>query len=155
MDWTDFASASGGFTRTDPALLTTLTLSKPVEASIEQWPKERSDLSKRLHKSQKESLPFNYDTTPRFGVESGWPEESDTRLQGQPSGQGRVYIEEAFVDFWADLGMGGGWVDRTELTFRESNWAIVSLRVAVGRYQVGVEHELTAIAGIPGTTVHR
>lgn len=40
--------------------------------------------------------------------------------------QGRVYVEEAFVDCWADLMMGGGWLDREELTFKEANWAIVS-----------------------------
>lgn len=43
--------------------------------------------------------------------------------------KGRVWIEEAFVDCWADLMMGAGWVERDELTFRESNWAIVSFTV--------------------------
>lgn len=121
MDWTDFASPSGGFTRTDPALTTTLTFSAPLKTSIEQWPKERSDLHRRLHKSHKDSVPFNHDTSPRFGDKSGWDGEGEVR-----DSKGRVYIEEAFVDFWADIALGGGWVHRSELTFRESSWIIVS-----------------------------
>jgi hypothetical protein len=126
MDWTDFASSSGGFTRTDPALTTTLTFSAPLAQSIESWPKERTDLSKRLHKSNKDSVPFHHDTTPKFGEASGWSESAGG--EEKRDGKGRVYLEEAFLDFWADLGLGGGRVDRAELTFRESSWAIVSCR---------------------------
>jgi hypothetical protein len=40
--------------------------------------------------------------------------------------RGRVWVEEAFVDCWADLMMGAGWTDRDELTFKEANWVLVS-----------------------------
>lgn len=121
MNWTDFASPSGGLTRTDPALTTTLTFAKPLTNSIEQWPKDRSDLSKRLLRSDKDSVPFHHDTAVRYGEASGWEGEGEVR-----DSKGRVYLEEAFVDFWADLAVGGGWVERGELTFRESSWALVS-----------------------------
>ena len=39
--------------------------------------------------------------------------------------KGRVWLEEAFVDCWADLFMGAAWEDRDELTFKEANWALV------------------------------
>lgn len=43
----------------------------------------------------------------------------------QVDGKGGVYLEEAWVDVWADLMLGAGWMDSEELTFREANWAIV------------------------------
>ncbi|WVQ79533.1 hypothetical protein IAT38_001632 [Cryptococcus sp. DSM 104549] len=115
MDWTEFASPSGGFNRTDPLLDVSLTFSQPVSSSISAWPRERDELRKRLHKAQKDAVPFGWDTGVRVGVD------------------GRVYVEEAWVDFWADIGMGCGWVEREELTFREANWAIIEYKAKPSR----------------------
>ncbi|ODN78262.1 hypothetical protein L202_03911 [Cryptococcus amylolentus CBS 6039] len=108
MDWSEFASDSGGFTRTDPLLSSTLSFAPPISSSIAQWPKDKEQLSKRLHKAEKQSTPFNYDTTPQVG--------------------GRVYVEEAWVDVWCDLMVGGGWMEREERTFREANWVIMEYK---------------------------
>jgi hypothetical protein len=47
--------------------------------------------------------------------------------------EGRVFVEEGFVDVWADLMMGAGWMDREELTFKEANWAIVRVQILQSR----------------------
>jgi hypothetical protein len=119
MNWNDFASSSGGFSRTDPHLAVSLTFSEPLSESITQWPSGRDALQRKLHKSQKEATPFHYDTSIKLGlaVENDQGEKRDER--------GRVWIEEAFIDCWADLMMGAGWVERDELTFKEANWALV------------------------------
>ena len=118
MDWSEFAAPTGGFSRTDPLLDVSLSFAQPLSASIVEWPKERDELQRRLHKSQKEATPFNYDTSPRIGSSADDPSvKTDTH--------GRIYIEEAFVDCWADWIIGGGWMDRDELTFKEANWALV------------------------------
>ena len=123
MEWSDFAAPSGGFSRTDNVLDVSLTFAPPISSSISEWPKEREDLNKRLHKTQKEATPFSYDTTPRIGNDI--PDSL-----ARPDQYGRVYIEEAFVDWWADWAVGGGWMDRDELTFKEANWALVSAALA-------------------------
>ena len=121
MSWTDFASADGGFTRTDPGLSSTLThFSPPIATSIAQWPAQRTEMHKRLDSSQKEMVPFRWDTRPRFGVEA-----QDEEGYGTGGNHGVVEVEAAFIDFWADLGMGAGWIDRGERTFREANWVFV------------------------------
>lgn len=122
MEWTEFAAPSGGFTRTDPVLDVSLSFASPLSSSIQKWPKERDDLNKRLHKTQKEATPFHYDTTPRVGTDV---QDSNVRSDHY----GRVYVEEAFVDWWVDWVIGGAWTDRDELTFKEANWAIVSCRM--------------------------
>lgn len=114
MDWTDFAD--GGFTRTEPFLTASLTFSAPVQTSITEWPKERDELRRRLQKTQKEATPFTHDTTPRVGLAAN--------MEGADM-DGRVCIEEAFVDCWSDFMMGSSWTDRDELTFKESAWALV------------------------------
>ena len=119
MDWTDFASPSGGFNRTDPLLDVSLAFAAPIKMSITEWPREREELQQRLHKTQKNSTPFAYDTTPRIGADVVLDDGS------RSDSKGRVYVEEAFLDCWADLMMGAGWLDREELTFKEANWAIV------------------------------
>ena len=120
MNWSEFASSSGGFSRTDPHLAVSLTFAEPLAESITSWPQERDALQRKLHKSQKDAIPFHYDTTIRIGL--GVPSEyGETR-----DDRGRVWIEEAFMDCWADLMMGAGWVERDELTFKEANWALVS-----------------------------
>lgn len=120
MNWSDFASADGGFNRTDPLLHASLDFSPPLQTSIKQWPQERQELHRRLHKSHKDAVKFEYDTTPRWGMQV--PAEHDLRVDIK----GRVWIEEAFVDAWADLLLGCGLVDRDELTFKEANWVLVS-----------------------------
>ena len=120
MDWTDFASPSGGFVRTDRLLDASLSFAAPLQSSINDWPRERDELQRRLHKSQKDATPFSYDTTPRVGPDA--IQDNGTKYDSQ----GRVYMEVAFVDCWADLILGCNWLDREELTFREANWAIVS-----------------------------
>ena len=127
--WDDFASPTGGFNRTDPLLDVSLHFSRPLESTIETWPQERQDLSRRLHKVQKEAVPFNYDTTPRIGSSIANLSELGSPSQSLGDEHGRVFVEEAFLDFWADIVVGCGWVDRRELTFRKANWVIVSLIV--------------------------
>lgn len=122
MDWGQFAD--GGFTRTEPFLTASLTFSAPVQTSITEWPKERDELRRRLEKTQKEATPFNHDTTPRTGPAASY-EGADA--------SGRVYIEEAFIDCWADFMMGTGWMDRAELTFKRSSWAIIEYKARPGR----------------------
>jgi len=46
---------------------------------------------------------------------------------GMVDSKGRVWFEEGFVDFWCDFGLGQGWVERDELTFRMANWALVGV----------------------------
>ncbi|WVQ75289.1 hypothetical protein IAR50_004903 [Cryptococcus sp. DSM 104548] len=132
MDWSEFASDSGGFTRTDPLLSSTLSFSSPISSSIAQWPKERDQLSIRLHKAEKQSVPFDYDTTPQVGVAA----EMQDRQEGgglSVDGKGRVYVEEVWVDAWADLMVGGGWIDREERTFREANWVLMEYKARPSR----------------------
>jgi hypothetical protein len=117
MDWTSFAD--GGFSRTEPFLTASLTFSAPVQTSITEWPKERDELRRRLHKTQKEATPFAHDTTPRVGHAS--------QIDGLDQ-NGRITIEEAFVDCWTDFMMGSGWADREELTFKETSWALIEYR---------------------------
>ncbi|WOO79409.1 uncharacterized protein LOC62_02G002931 [Vanrija pseudolonga] len=119
MDWSEFAAAGGGFSRSEPFLTASLTFSAPVQSSITEWPKERDELRRRLQKTQKEATPFTHDTTPRTGPAAGF-EGADSK--------GRIYLEEAFVDCWADLMMGAGWTDREELTFKEAAWALIEYR---------------------------
>ena len=72
-------------------------------------------------------------------------------------------IEEGFLDVFASLVYGGGWMDRAETTFRECNWALVSvsrishthvyttmsppLNPALGRIQ-GIAHPKTANSAV-------
>ncbi|TYJ51313.1 hypothetical protein B9479_008121 [Cryptococcus floricola] len=140
MDWSEFASASGGFTRTDPLLSSTLSFSPPLSSSIAQWPKDKEQLAKRLHKAEKQSTPFHYDTTPRVGVKAAAAMQDRREGEGgggggggggvsrDGDGKGRVYVEEAWVDVWCDLMVGGGWVERDERTFREANWVIIEYK---------------------------
>ncbi|KAK8849410.1 hypothetical protein IAR55_004742 [Kwoniella newhampshirensis] len=136
MDWSDFASPAGGFHRTDPLLDISLTFSPPIESSIVDWPKERDELRRRLQKSQKGATPFNYDTTPKIGTSI----DSTSVLTGD--GQRWAFVEEAFVDCWADLMMGGGWIDREELTYREANWAFIEYRARPTRPESHVTNPL-------------
>ncbi|OWZ45114.1 hypothetical protein C356_03199 [Cryptococcus neoformans c45] len=135
MDWNEFAAPSGGFNRTDPLLDVSLSFSPPISSTIASWPKERDQLAKRLHKAQKDAVPFHYDTLPVFGRDVPFPNDDDRMSLGgraggmeQVDGKGGVYVEEAWIDVWADLMLGAGWVDREELTFREANWAIVEYK---------------------------
>ncbi|ORY34991.1 hypothetical protein BCR39DRAFT_462229 [Naematelia encephala] len=129
MDWTEFASPSGGFNRTDPQLATSLGFADPISESITHWPETREDIRKRLHKSQKEAVPFNYDTSVKIGTGI---QDTEGTLVGMDD-KGRVYVEEAFVDFWADLVVGAKWGDREELTFKESNWALIEYKAKPSR----------------------
>jgi len=121
MNWSEFASSSGGFSRTDPHLAVSLTFAEPLSESITSWPQERDALQRKLHKSQKDAIPFHYDTSIRLGLDVN-SEYGETR-----DDKGRVWMEEAFMDCWADLMNGAGWIERDELTFKEANWALASI----------------------------
>jgi hypothetical protein len=41
-------------------------------------------------------------------------------------------IEEGFLEVFASLIYGSGWMDRTETTFRDCNWALVRLWLLLG-----------------------
>jgi hypothetical protein len=141
MTWTDFAAPSGGFTRTDPGLSSTLThFSPPITSIIAQWPAQRTEMHKRLEGSQKDMVPFQWDIRPRFGryAGEGAGGEGLGNDASAAAGMGKdstVQVELAFIDFWADLGMGAGWIDRGERTFREANWVFVSLVAFVNLVQ--------------------
>ena len=106
LTWADFSAA--GFTRSEGSLSTTLEFSKPVAATITQWPENDKELSRKLKKAQKNMPVFGWDTEP---VMDGREE----------------IIEESFIDVFCDLLYGGGWLDRGEELFRDCNWALVSL----------------------------
>lgn len=143
MNWSEFASSSGGFSRTDPHLAVSLTFAEPLSESITSWPQERDALQRKLHKSQKDAILFHYDTSIKLGmnVNSEYGEVRDDK--------GRVWIEEAFMDCWADLMMGAGWVERDELTFKEANWALVSLSRCLD--DVGLTGRLSIKRNLVGT----
>jgi hypothetical protein len=109
LTWNDFSQA--GFTRSDDPLSTTLQFSTPVAATINQWPTQNAEISKKLKKTQKSLPPFGWDTEPVMASEE--------------------VIEEAFVDVFCDLVYGGGWMDieRGEEVDRECNWALVRITV--------------------------
>jgi hypothetical protein len=110
LSWADFASDQGGFERSNDALSKSLLFSPPVQEQIQQWPEEREELRRKLKKAYKEAVPFTWDTTPIVVDARG------------------AVVEEMFLDAWVDLLYGGGWTDVEELTFRESNWVLVSAR---------------------------
>jgi hypothetical protein len=139
MNWSEFASSSGGFSRTDPHLAVSLTFAEPLSESITSWPSDRDALQRKLHKSQKDSIPFHYDTSIKLGLDVD-SEHGETR-----DDRGRVWIEEAFMDCWADLMMGSGWVERDELTFKESNWVLVCFP-GLGNADVRLNTKLDLVA---------
>ncbi|KAJ9103647.1 hypothetical protein QFC19_004222 [Naganishia cerealis] len=114
MDWADFSSPSGGFDRMPSALANSLAISQPlVREHLRHWPAEREELRRKLRKGHKELPSFDaYDY--RFRV----PDEGTEN-------EGAMWIEEPFLDVWADLLMGGGWMDTDELTYRPANWVIL------------------------------
>jgi hypothetical protein len=107
LTWTDFASPAGGFDRSTTALVDSLSLEQPLlKADISHWPAERRALHEEHVKAVTELPSFEgYDHALRIGEE---------------------WVEEAFMDCWADLVVGAGWGDAAELTYRRANWAIVS-----------------------------
>lgn len=109
LTWNDFSQA--GFTRMDDPLNTTLQFSTPVTTTINQWPTQNAEISKKLKKTQKSLPPFGWDTEPVMASEE--------------------VIEEAFVGVFCDLVYGGGWMDieRGEEVDRECNWALVRITV--------------------------
>ena len=109
LTWSDFSQA--GFTRLDDPLNTTLQFSTPVAATINQWPTQNAEISRKLKKTQKSLPTFGWDTEPVMASEE--------------------VIEEAFVGIFCDLVYGGGWMDieRGEEVDRECNWALVRVTV--------------------------
>lgn len=105
LTWNDFSQA--GFSRMDDPLTTTLQFSTPLTATINQWPTQNAEISRKLKKTQRSLPPFGWDTEPVMASEE--------------------VIEEAFVDVFCDLVYGGGWmdIDRGEDVDRECNWALV------------------------------
>ena len=109
LTWNDFSQA--GFSRMDDPLHTTLQFSAPLSTTINQWPAQNAEISKKLKKTQKSLPPFGWDTEPVMAAEE--------------------VVEEAFVDVFCDLVYGGGWMDieRGEEVDRECNWALVRIAV--------------------------
>ncbi|KAH8104887.1 hypothetical protein DFH11DRAFT_1733630 [Phellopilus nigrolimitatus] len=108
LSWSDFSDA--GFSRGESSLSQTLQFAPPLSQTVQQWPAQKEDIHRKLKKNVQKALPpFGWDTAP---VLDG---REDT-------------IEEGFLDVFCDLLYGGGWVDRTETTFRECNWALVEFR---------------------------
>jgi hypothetical protein len=117
MTWDDFTSPSGGFDRAPDALADSLAITQPlVQEHLQHWPEERDELRKQLRKGYKE-LPSFEAYEHRFRV---------IEKEGE-SGSG-VWVEEPFLDVWADLLVSGGWMETDELTYRPANWVIVSTR---------------------------
>jgi Domain of unknown function (DUF1708) len=108
LTWTDFSAA--GFSRTDAPLNTTLQFSAPVVHTINQWPTQSAEITKKLKKTQRALPPFGWDTEPVMASEE--------------------VIEEVFIDVFCDLIYGGGWMDseRCEEVDRECNWALVRMQ---------------------------
>lgn len=142
VNWSDFAlggfdrpqlkssmtspPSSGGenplpFLPMDP-LAEVLQFSVPVDKP-EAWSEHASELHRKLRKQQK--------SLPSFGWETG-------------AVGGREWIvEESMVQAWGELCLSSGWMDRLEGTFRESNWALVSLSERKFRIRVCfVDHVL-------------
>lgn len=111
LTWNDFSQA--GFSRMDDPLTSTLQFSTPLTATINQWPTQNAEISRKLKKTQRSLPPFGWDTEPVMASEE--------------------VIEEAFVDVFCDLVYGGGWMDveRGEDVDRECNWALVRITVRV------------------------
>ncbi|THH15455.1 hypothetical protein EW146_g5031 [Bondarzewia mesenterica] len=108
LTWSDFSAS--GFSRTDAPLNATLQFSTPVATSIQTWPTQQAEMTRKLKKTQQALPPFGWDTEPVMGSEE--------------------VIEEAFIDVFCDLVYGGGWMDmeREEEVDRECNWALVEFK---------------------------
>lgn len=91
--------------RDDPLLTTTLQFSTPLKDLVADWPSQAAEIQRKLKKSQKSLPSFGWDTSPVMG--------------------GEEVVEEAFLDVFCDLVYGSGWMERSEGSFRECNWALV------------------------------
>jgi hypothetical protein len=120
LTWTDFSQA--GFTRMDDPLNTTLQFSAPVTATINQWPTQNVEISKKLKKTQRSLPSFGWDTEPVMASEE--------------------VVEEPFLDVFCDLVYGGGWMDieRGEEVDRECNWALVRIAVRASSVPLNVHN---------------
>ena len=88
----------------DP-LAEVLQFSVPVD-SPSAWSEQSHELTRKLRKQQKE--------LPTFGWETG-------------AVAGRDWlVEEGMLGCWAELCLSTNWIDRSEGTFREANWVLVS-----------------------------
>lgn len=95
----------GGFDRHPNALHDSLALGQPVlQQHLAHWPEERDALHKKLVDGQR--------NLPAFQEEQVTVEE--------------VVVDGSFVDVWADLLIGSGWMEEGELTYRRANWFMVS-----------------------------
>lgn len=106
LSWNDFHDL--GFLRDDSNLADTLQFSTPLASTINTWPSHAEEIHRKLKKTQKTLPVFGWDTTPVAGPE--WT------------------IEEGFVHCWGDLVWSSGWMDRSEGTFREANWALIEFK---------------------------
>jgi hypothetical protein len=82
-----------------------LQFSTPLSSSIGTWSSQQADLHRKLKKTQKSLPAFGWDTSPVLGQEQ--------------------VVEEGFIEVFTQLVYGGGWMERTETTFRDCNWALV------------------------------
>ncbi|TDL17053.1 hypothetical protein BD410DRAFT_901675 [Rickenella mellea] len=105
LTWADFSSS--GFLK-DDALSTTLQFDAPLTTTITEWPNQAAEMQRKLKKSQKALPSFGWDTSPVMG--------------------GEEVIEESFMDVFCDLVYDSGWIERTEGTFRDCNWALVEFK---------------------------
>lgn len=107
LTWNDFSAA--GFSRSDASLSQTLQFSQPLQQTVQQWPQHEKEVHRKLKKNIQKALPpFGWDTAPV--------------MDGRED-----VIEEGFLDVFCDILYGGSWIDRAETTFRECNWALVSV----------------------------
>lgn len=116
-----------GFSRNDDPLSATLQFAAPLTTTISAWPTRQSELRHKLKKTQKALPAFGWDTTPVLGGEEA--------------------VEQGFLDIFCDLLYGSGWIDRDEQTFRECNWALVSIPYMFFLHE-GVDICLPMIGGI-------
>ncbi|GAA5852943.1 hypothetical protein JCM9279_000087 [Rhodotorula babjevae] len=99
MDWSTFESA--GFTH-EMFAPGHLVFHHTLKQQLNTWPSSAKILDQRLRQAEQALPAFPYDTTPRE--------------------EGRIKVDAAFFEAWADVLVGGGWA-KDEL--KESSWALV------------------------------
>ncbi|GAA5916942.1 hypothetical protein JCM8208_001652 [Rhodotorula glutinis] len=99
MDWSTFESAGFQHEMFAPSHL---VFHHTLKQQVNTWPSSAKILDQRLRQAEQALPAFPYDTTPRE--------------------EGRITVDAAFFEAWADVLVGGGWA-KDEL--KESSWALV------------------------------